>query len=1009
MKTKLLMLIFLGFSLSIGAQTTKTITGIVTDDTGAPLPGVNVLIKGTTTGTQTDFDGNYTLEASSGDTLQFSYLGFETKNITVADQAKIDVSMVSAASDLDEVVVVGYGTAESRDLAGSISSLDAEAVNEAPTTSVLQAAQGKLSGVQVINNGAPGSVGQVRIRGSISVLGGSNPVYVVDGAITRDISGIDNNDIKSMEVLKDASSTAIYGARGANGVVLITTKSGKGKMEINLNSSTGINVLTNDVDMANAQQYAQYTNEALIREGNDPAFSQAEIAGLPTTNWMDEITREGTFQKHNLSISGSTDDVDYYLSAGLLDEEGILKENNFERLNLRLNNTYRLNDKIRLGHNVGLVRERNFQPSTNAFGGQEINVANSGTPNFAAFTQAYRQAPFFPVRDENGVYRTTNLNDQPNPVAQLENNKTVAENVKIVGNVWGEVDLADWLTFRSSLGVNVLRQKIRSYGQQFLVANESSTQFINQNQELTITDNDSERFNWDNTFMIDKSFGNHNFDLTLGMTNERLTNEFLTGTRRGVPPSDNLLYLGVGERDGQTLDNGGDKNTRVAYFGRLLYNFNRRYVFNATLRREGSSKFSSEERIKYYPSFGVAWNIGNEGFMENQETVSNLKLRASYGLVGNDRIGSGQFLQLIDFSQYPFPDGVAIGGTSIQRYDKNLKWETTREFDLGIDYGFFQGRLKGEISYYFKETEDILFPLSIPQTSGDDSFITNAGSIENEGIEFNVNWSDSSESGDFDYNIGFNITRNRNELTQIDPVVANARPFIESGDLQNGITVTRTEEGNELGTFWLYNAQGTFSSEEEIAASAQPNASVGDFRYEDTNGDGIIDQQDRQFMGSYQPDFYYGINVALNYKQIDFSTSLFGNAGGKVYNGLRAGRRNGYNIDESLYNERWTQNNPTNSAPRAFNFVPDASNYYLEDGDFLRINNITLGYTFPENIVDKLKIARLRLYVTAQNPLTFTNYSGFNPELPRGVLDSGLELNAYPTTAKYLIGINLNF
>ncbi|WP_417885826.1 SusC/RagA family TonB-linked outer membrane protein [Zunongwangia sp.] len=1003
MKLKLITLFVMLISVVGMAQDTKTISGVVIDTSDVPLPGAQVKIIGKNIYSVTDFDGNFTLEGvSEGDTFRVTFLGFQAKEMPVTSETQYNVVLQEEASALSEVVVIGYGQAESRDLAGTISNLKAEEINDSPTTSALQAAQGKLPGVQIINNGSPGSVGNVRIRGSISVLGGANPLYVVDGVITNDISGIDNSDIESFDVLKDASSTAIYGARGANGVIIITTKSGKGKMNISLSTTTGINTIVNSVDMANAQQYATYTNEALARGGNDPAFTPEEISNLSTTDWMDKITQDGFYQKYNFSISGSKEDaLDYYASVNYMDEEGILKGNKYERLTVRLNNTYHLSDKIRIGHNLSLIRERGFNPSTSAYDGDIIP--------YAAFTNAYKQAPTFSVRNENGNYARTILNDVGNPVAEIENNQSVNEQVKILGNVWGEIDLFDWLTFRSSLGVNVNRQKIRAYGARYVIENESSTQINNQNQQLSVEDKDFERFNWDNFFTIDKKFGRHDFQLNLGLTSERLTSEYLKGSRRGVPPSDNLLYLGIGEQEGQTLDNGGDKSTRLAYFSRLLYNFDKRYVFNATIRREGSSKFSDKERIKYYPSFGLAWNIDNEDFFDNQNVLSNLKLRGSYGLVGNDRIDSGQFLQLIDFVKYPFPSGVAIGGTSIEQYDQNLKWETTKELDLGLEFAFLDNRLTGEFTYYKKQTEDILFPLALPETSGDDSFITNAGDIENKGVEVALAWSDRSEDGDFSYNIGFNLTSNQNELTAINPVIENSTPFIESGSLNNGKIVTRTVEGKELGTFWLYKTNGVFTKQSDIDGSAQPNAKVGDFRYVDTDGNGAIDQNDRQFMGSYQPDFYYGINLGVTYKQVDFSTSLFGNVGNKVYNGLRAQRFSGENIDAALFADRYQGGENPNSGPAAFNEIPLPSDYYLEDGDFLRVNNITIGYNFSDKILETIKLSKLRVYATAQNPFTFTDYSGFNPELPRGVLDSGLELDAYPTTAKFLLGLNIDF
>jgi TonB-linked SusC/RagA family outer membrane protein len=994
---KLLTLLCCSLVFLTQAQT-RQLSGTVSDETNQPLPGVSVVIKGTTTGTTTDFDGNYSITAQAGQILVFSYIGFETQEIMVQNENNINVTLLTSLTQMDEVVVIGYGTTKKKDLVGSVGSLKSEDINVSPVLTVSEAIQGKLAGVQIINSGAPGAQPEIRVRGTGSVLGGVNPLYVVDGVIVTDITNINNNDILSIDVLKDASSAAIYGSRGANGVILITTKSGKsGKPKVSFNSFFGFNTLgdiTNDVDLADAQLFARFTNEALERNGNAPRYTEEEIANLPNTDWFDLITREGVFQNHTGSISGGTENSKYFVSLGYYEEEGILLKNKFERMNLRANNEYTVAKIFKFGHNIGLSKSKTHNPLT------------------GAFDAAYKQTPAIPVKDENGNFFRSTVNNVGNPVFMLENFNSKNRDRRITGNVWGEVELFNYFKFKTTASAETFNGEAINFAPETRIFNDAGGVEENTTSRLTVGETDNWRVIWDNVISFQKVFlEKHDVSAMVGVTNEEFRSRTLVGTALNVPPQDNFRFLSLGDLAGRTVNDFGDRFKRVGYFGRVQYGYDNKYLLTATIRREGSSKFSANNRWDNFPSIGVGWNITNESFMSNQNIFDYLKLRWSWGETGNDNIASNEFIATITTGLNAVINETIVTGSTIEEIkDANLKWETTQENDLGLEFSTLNGSLTGSLDYYYKKASNLLFPTSIPQALGDNSFITNSATIVNEGFEVSLSYANTIGS-DFKYSISGNLTFNENEVKQIKTLIPDAEASIISGGLGNGQVTTKTEAGHEVGSFWLFDAIGIFASQEEIDASAQPGAKVGDLRFDDANGDGTINDLDRKHFGSFQPRYYFGVNLNLEYKNFDLLINTFGNWGNLVFNGKRAQRFGGENIEVDVANGRYSPSNPNPNAsnPRASNEIPRPSDHFLDAGDFFRINNITLGYTLPTKWVSTIGSTRARVYISAQNAFTAQAFGGFNPELPGSPLSSGIELNAFPTTAKFTAGFNLDF
>ncbi|HLL43484.1 MAG TPA: TonB-dependent receptor [Segetibacter sp.] len=986
-----------------------SVSGTVTGDNG-PLNGASVTVKGSASGTSTDSSGTFTLLAPSTATLVFSSVGYTSKDVAVAGRANITVSLVSSNTQLEQVVVVGYGTQRKRDVTGSVASVKGADIAKQPVLTATQAIQGRVAGVQIITSGQPNALPTVRVRGTGTMLGGANPLYVVDGVITEDIRNINSADIVSLDILKDASATAIYGMRAANGVLLITTKKGRsGKMVVSYDANIGVREATRLVNMAGPNQYANYINEANIYYGSsDSLITGAMLSAGGNTDWYDAVLRKGIQQNHNISVSGGSDKMTYFFSAGYLSDEGIVETNKFNRFTLRSNNEYKFSNAIRLSSLISYSR------------------SDLRDINLDVFNVAYRAAPYVQSKVNDKYGNTSLSNNVGNPLLDLDKTYNQGIGNRLQGTFALDIKPISWLTLRSSLGVDLDFNKNTAYSYQFDNSGPNSvfiTQGGNQirtNSSLGITNNNATRWVWDNTITAAKIFGRHNFNFLIGTTAERYDFNSLNGTRISVPANRDQWYLNAGSNSGGiTNENSGDRFTRNSYLSRLNYNYANRYMVTATFRADGTSRFSSTNRWGYFPSIGLGWDIAKEAFMSDQETFSTLRLRGSWGRVGNDQIPTSSYLPLATINVPYFfdqPGGQYLGISFDQLSNRDVKWEVTNEVDVGLDYGFLKGKLTGEIDFYKKTTKDALVNVNIPGILGDkdNQYITNAANFENTGVEFSINWNDNINR-DWSYNIGGNIAYNKNQILGL-----NGGQALFAGSV-GGFFTTKSDNGQPIGSFFLRQADGIFQTSEEIEASAQPDAKPGDLKYKDVGGadgkpDGKIDDLDRLYNGSYQPKVTFGVNGGVTYKSLDLSINTYGTAGGKIYNGKKAARPDSRdNIETEVAKNRWTPNSPNTSIPRANLSQLPASTYFLEKGDFFRINNLTIGYAVPPSALGN-RITNLRVFVTAQNLATITSYSGFTPEIQTagtatnpGALSAGIELNAYPTTRTFAFGVNVGF
>ena len=989
--------LFLLFSSHVFADTAPIrVTGKVTDGTTSTgLPGVTVQVKGTTVGTVTDGAGTYSIQADETAILVFSSIGYTKTEVPVNGRTVINIPLAEDTKSLAEVVVVGYGTQRKSDVTGATVTIKGEELVKQPVLTATQALQGKAAGVQIISSGQPGSSPVIRIRGTGTALAGTAALFVVDGVLTDDISNINTADIVNVDVLKDASATAIYGSRGANSVIIITTKRGTvGKMTVSYSGNAGFRMPANLVTMANAAEYANYVSTA---SGN------IVQPGTTSTDWYSKILRTGFQQNHGLSINGGTDKSTYFVSAGYYTDQGIVVDNVYKRFSVRANNDFTFNKHVRAG-------------ITASYANGDNQIANLGS----AYNNAYRAAPIIQAKEGSKYGNTSVYQNVGNAVLDIEKNNNRALDNRLLGSAYLEIKPVEWLTFRSNIGGDWVNQNSRVYNYQF---NNDTTTFINPggnqrspNSNLSLGNTRTFHWTWDNLVTFNRKFDKHSLTVLAGTTAEEFTLTSFNAFRKDVPATPSLWYIGTGNANTSTNDGTGDKYTRNSYIGRVNYNYNDKYLLTATIRADGSSRFPSQNRWGYFPSVGAGWLISNESFMQNQRIFDVLKLRASWGRVGNDRIPSDSYTVTVQPNlAYPFGGGVATPGSAItQIKDPNLKWETTVETDFGVEFSSFNGRLTGEVNYYDKKARDLLINVKVPSVTGDADgvVLTNAASIRNQGLEVTLNWR-GKITNDLSYRIGGNATLNKNTVIGLN----GGQPILDGGVGANQQYTTRTDNGQPVGSFYLLKVLGVFQNDADVSSYQnstgqviQPSASPGDFKYQDTNGDGKIDDNDRVFAGSYQPKAYFGLNLGLTYKSLDFSVDFYGNVGNQVYNGKRGFRQNILdNIEKTMAYNRWTPSNGSQTEPKANGGNLPASTYFVESGNFARINNATLGYRLPNTLVEKIHVSSVRVFITAQNVLTMKKYSGFTAELPGNPTSQGIELNAYPTTQTYAFGLNVGF
>lgn len=969
---------------------------VLAADTGESLIGVNITIEGTSTGTITDFEGQFTLNVPSTDAvLSFSYVGYMAQSVTLNGRTQLEIRLENG-NVLEEIVVVGYGVQRKSDLTGAIASLDAEEIQRIPTGNVEQALQGKIAGMQVTpSSGRPGAGAIVRIRG-IGTFNDSSPLYVVDGMLLNDISFLAPDDIESLEVLKDASATAIYGSRGANGVIIVTTKKGSatGGSTITVSSYYGVQEVANQLDLVNGSEYAQLVNELSVNEGGGIRYDNPANFG-EGTDWQDVIFRAAPMRNIQVAANGGSENMVYNISFNYFEQEGIIRGSGYERFTIRLNNEYKLKDYISLGHNLALTYTENLNGP-------------------GVLTTAYRSAPIAPVYDSLGNFSplSAEISSTANAEASFfyQNNNSLA--YRGVGNVYLDIRPFKGLTLRSSFGLDLSKSENKSFVPVF----EVSAIQQNRDSRLNVGNATSRNWLWENTLTYDKKWKNHRINVLAGITSQEFDFEQISGSRLNlIGENESFFFLNAGDETTSTVNNSADTWSILSYLFRVNYSLMDKYLMTVSYRADGSSKFGANNRYGYFPSVALGWNLTGESFMEGQTTISRLKLRGSWGEVGNEKIGTFRYSPLVTsnlnviFGQDESLDNVQNGAAVLNLANPDLRWEETTQIDFGIEIGLLNNRLTAEIDYYSRTTSDILAAVPIPNYIGSEQNpIVNAAEMRNSGIDVNLRWRESRNK--LDYSINLIASTVNNEVLSI----GGGREEIFSGGLGfGGWLGTRTIIGEPIGSFYGWKVAGIFQTEEELngAPSRGSEGGVGDLRFEDTNGDGVITDTDRVLLGNPIPDLIYGLNIGLAYAGFDFAIEFNGQSGNEIFNSKKAARFGLYNFETSFL-DRWTGPGTSNFEPRVtnsgHNYIP--SDRFIEDGSFIRLRNLQLGYTLPNAWMQKAKLKDFRVYVSGTNLITWTDYTGYMPEVgSSSPFSSGIDAGIYPIAKTYTVGVNVSF
>jgi TonB-linked SusC/RagA family outer membrane protein len=1032
------LLLFLFLAVSLFAFSQKSITGKVMDADSKPLSSVTVSARGSNESTITNEDGTFTLNniAAKVKELEVTTVGFETVRVNIDGKASVNIILNKQVSNLNEVVVVGYGTQKRTLVTGAVSSVSSKTLNELPAITISQALQGRVAGLQVTNNGSPGTEPIVRIRGISSISFASDPLYVVDGFPTGNLAAIDVKDIESVDVLKDASAAAIYGSRATSGVIIINTKKGRrdGKLNISFDSYAGTQVITKRLDLLNTEQFKQY---AIAYRGsqvprltepqiNEPIYPGAtQTYGQTNTDWQDAYFKRGAINQHNINLSGGNGVSRFYASAGYFDQQGTAPSVNYRRYNFRINSEHIISKVFTFGENLYIASAK--QGYDNNETGSRTNLVN-----------VIRMMPHIPVYDptSNGGYRgvdaTKDGGDPTNPVedAALKNPGT-RSTAKILGTAHVEISFTNWLKFRSTFGVDYANGLDYRFSPIFndngAIAGSSAT-------VATITNNRNvstvKLFTEQLTF--DKTFGKHHVNVVavLEQQSQETRQENATGNQESndLRTLNNALNPSV-----QTLYG---ENSLLSYLGRLTYDFDGKYLLNVAVRRDGLSVWAPGKKWATFPSASVGWRLDQEDFIKNTPSISELKIRAGYGLTGLNGLVLGNTPWLVNVqansSNYPFGNAVngALGSNIPGLGNRNLEWEKTKQINFGLDLGLLRNKITLSVEYYQRKTDNLILRVPVASSFGflNGDVLQNVGAMKNNGFEFQLGY--NKREGHFKWNVSTNMSFVTNQVTRLAEGVTN----IERGNDADfgGGNITNTAPGYSVQGFYGWVVEGIFQSAEEVSKHAKQvvdpdnnplkQTSAGDIKFKDLNGDGVIDDKDRQFLGSFIPKVSYAFNLGANYKNFDLSIFLQGVQGNKIYNAARViteGMVRFFNAGTQVLNA-WTPTNTNTNIPRAVASDPNRnarpSTRFLEDGSFLRLKNIMLGYNVPSHnlsVLTKGVVKSLRIYVSAQNILTFTKYTGYDPEVgnrtPNQSLTNGIDFAVYPQPKSYQAGVQLNF
>lgn len=1051
-KGKALVLLLLFCTLG-SLQAQNIVTGVVKDPTGMTIPGANVSVKGGSGSVATNLDGQYSIDVPADGTLVYSFIGFATQEVAVKGKKQINITLKEDAQVLDEVVVIGYGTQKKDDINSAVSTVRAKDIENLKQTTVDQMLQGKAAGVSVSNNsGQPGSAASIRVRGTTSISGTNEPLYIIDGVPVsgdatgksmsgRPISGNDfsssgdagNNavsplsminpsDIQSIDILKDASATAIYGSRGANGVIIITTKSGKkGDGKITYEGYTSIQSVYKKLDVLNLREYAQWQKDLWVAFGNPieqfrPEFMHPELLG-EGTNWQDEVYQTAQSNSHQLSFSGAKDNTSYYISGGFLNQEGILLGSGYKRYNLRVNVDSQVKNWLRVGTNLstGITNEK-----------LTINQSYGGI-----ISNALLQAPDIPVRNPDGSFAGPQSNDRNatyfNPVAEalVRDNKLVRKN--FLGNIYAEASLVKGLKYRIELGANTEFSDQKDFLPTYFWGVQTNT-----SADLYQRDQNWYSTNIKNLLTYDNAFGKHHITVLAGQeandSHWEGTQIYATGFSTNDPHTINLAD------PAQTTTTGYQGSASLfSLFGRVIYDFDNKYSLSASYRADQSSKFdpTADAQWGYFPAIAGSWKLSNESFMEStRKYVDNIKFRVGYGETGNQQIPNNTYTGTLT----PQNSGIGPGFLLYNMPNPNTTWESMRQTNIGIDFTLFDGRFGASFDWYKKVSKDFLFTTPLPlyltgggyQYGGINAPYSNLGEMENKGYDITLTYN-TKGAGDFQFNSTLVFSHYKNELTDIQ----NGLPLTQDVNLNGyqSYTVTNTVVGSPIGMFYGYVAEGLFTSMDELnnaptqfgqsVGTAAGQTYLGDVKYKDINDDGVIDTKDRTFIGNPHPKFTFGFTNNFKYKNWDLSVFLQGSYGNDILNlTRRAGMSNSGLYQNALQGTQdyWTPDNTDTNVPRPVGSTSNPnlqiSTRYVEDGSYMRIQNLTLGYSLPSDMLSKAKITRLRLYGSVQNLATFTKYKGYDPEIGsfnQNVLLTGIDNGRYPSPRTISVGINVEF